>query len=65
MTWLRTVDAVSNMMPLLVIPENIPDELKAHRAWAYWRYVPRPYSAKPAKKPFDALTDRAADSTLR
>jgi primase-polymerase (primpol)-like protein len=41
--------------------DAIPHELRAlPDCWAYWKHVPRPGSNKPAKKPFDALTDKVA-----
>jgi putative DNA primase/helicase len=42
--------------------QHIPLELREiPHSWAYWKYVPRPKSEKPAKKPFDPLTDKSAD----
>src|SRR4051794_29775222 len=46
---------------MIINPDKIPIELRSLRSWAYWKYVVRKNSAKRAKKPFDALTDRPAD----
>lgn len=46
----------ARIVPLPVIPENIPTELKRFAQWLVWRVVVR--DGKPSKVPFNARTGR-------
>lgn len=50
------------MVPVELRPANVPDELRAARAWLCWRFEPRP-GGKPAKRPLRACDGRPADVT--
>lgn len=50
-------------LPLPVIADNIPAELRAHPQWVVWRVETR--AGKPTKVPYDARTGRRAKSNDR
>jgi len=44
---------------LKVIPENIPDELKARKQWVVWKSAPARGKSKPGKMPISLRIDKA------
>jgi putative DNA primase/helicase len=48
--------AASQVKPSLLIPENIPSELRDYPHWVGWRFVQRPDRPKPDKVPVNPRT---------
>ncbi len=50
----------AGIVPLKVVVENIPEELRTRRQWVVWRLMVR--NGKPSKVPFEAATGKFAKS---